>query len=148
MRRLVYHLIAFMVAVIFAVVFYVDSLELPDSANQLPQLISYIITILATGMLISAFLDYRKNVKNEKEEPEKINALRAVFFVGLVTVYIFTINKIGYFIMTPIFLLSSFFYLKSSNKRNIVLITIGFILFVYILFVKLFNLPIPMGPMS
>src|SRR5680860_909825 len=121
-RRLVYHLIAFMVAVIFAVVFYFDSLELPDSANQLPQLISYIIAILATGMLISAFLDYRKNVKNEEEEPGKINAMRAVIFVGIVTLYIFILNMVGYFITTPIFMLSTFYYLKSSNNRNICLL--------------------------
>ena len=148
MRKLVYHIIAFLAAVIFALIFYADSLELPDSANQLPQLVSYIIIILSTGMLINAVIEYRQNLVDHEEEPEKVNVIRVILFVGLIALYIFTIDKVGYFIMTPIFMLASFYYLKSSSNRNIILITLGFIFFVYILFVKMLNLPIPMGFLS
>lgn len=149
MKKLISHIIAFFVALIFAIVFYVKTMDMPKAAYELPRILSYLIIALAVAMLIEALMAYRKLLKSGQIEPsEEMKVVRVILFLVMIGVYIFTIEKIGYFIMTPIFLLSSFFYLKSTKKQTIIFITIGFTLFIYLLFVKLLNSPIPLGPMS
>jgi len=148
-KRLVVHLIAFLVAVTFAVVFYIKTLDMPQAAYELPRLLSYLITILAGAMLFEAFIYYRKQLKSgEAESKEEVKVVRIILFVLMIGIYIATIEKIGYFIMTPLFLIGAFFYLKSVKRLTIVFITAGFTIFIYILFVKLLNSPIPMGLLS
>jgi hypothetical protein len=101
-------------------------------------------------MLIEAYRAEKKKVKDEgkSNEVSEINHTRAVVFALLIFGYIVTIKPLGYFIVTPFFVIISYLYLKATKIRNILLIALGFTAFVYLLFVVFLKLPIPLGPMS
>jgi uncharacterized membrane protein YidH (DUF202 family) len=145
-KQLICNLIAAATALIFAWVFYYESLDLPKVAYQLPRRLTYLITILAIALIIESFYKYYQ--KTQEEQQGKIQLTRTVLFAGSIALYIFTIDLLGYFITTPLFIFGTMYFLKSTKVRNILLISVGFTLFVYLLFVRFLNLPIPLGPFS
>ena len=74
-----------------------------------------------------------------------INYKRAFVFTALIALYIFLLDKIGYFIVTPLFILIANYYLKSMSLKNSAIIAVLFSGFVYALFVVFLKIPIPMG---
>lgn len=84
-----------------------------------------------------------KDDSEEKFEP--INYRQAIIFTIMIAAYIFLLEPIGYFIITPIYIVSTYIFLNATKVRNIVFISIGFTAFVYFLFVVFLKLPIPMG---
>lgn len=145
-RQFIYNLVAATVAILFAWIFYYESLDLPRVAYLFPRRLTYLITILAVVLVIEAYYKYRKGVQEEQEEG--INVLRASLFTGSIVLYILAIDLVGYFITTPLFIFATMYFLKSTKTRNIFFITVGFTLFIYLLFVRFLNLPIPLGSFS
>jgi len=140
-------------------VFYSRTGKLPSMAKRFPIILIYIIVFFTILMLVEQILkfvnkDKPKKKKKKNNEPEwedavgEINYLKAFIFAVMIGVYVFTLKSLGYFIVTPIFIVVAFMYLKSTSLRNSILITLGFNLFVYLVFVKFLNLPIPMGILS
>lgn len=141
--------IAAVLAIAFAVILYADTSKMTFAGYLLPRLLAAIIILLSLAMIVETWWCQRKSTDSEcaaAEEP--INTKRAAVFVGFLLAYIVAISWIGYFIATPAFIVGSFFYLKSMNMKNTVLIAVGFTLFVYLLFVSFLQLPIPLGPME
>ena len=128
-----------------AVLFYFHSTSLPPFSKRLPTILIVVVILLSIGMIIEA---YMKNKKNGSEETSEVNVKRAFVFTLFIAIYIFTIKPIGYFIVTPLYVISTYVYLKSTSRRNMVLIALGFTVFVYALFVMFLKLPIPIGPIS
>ncbi len=145
-KQFIYNLVAATVAILFAWIFYYESLDLPRVAYLFPRRLTYVITILAIALVIEAYYKYRKATLEEQEEGIKV--LRASIFTVSIALYVFSINIVGYFITTPLFIFGTMYFLKSTKTRNILLITIAFTLFVYLLFVRFLNLPIPLGSFS
>lgn len=154
LKDFIKYIIAAALAIGFAGIFYFNSLKLPPVAKKLPTILMAIIVLLAVGMAIEAFYKCKKEEASiteadtiEKASPD-INYLRVFIFTLMIAVYIFTIKPLGYFIVTPIFIAAAYLYLKSTSKANIILISLGFTVFVYLVFIKFLKLPIPLGPMS
>ncbi len=145
-KQFIYNLVAATVAILFAWIFYYESLDLPRVAYLFPRRLTYLITILAVALVIEAYYKYRKGVQEDQEEGIKV--LRASLFTGSIVLYILAIDLVGYFITTPLFIFGTMYFLKSTKTRNILFITVGFTLFVYLLFVRFLNLPIPLGSFS
>lgn len=145
--RVKYLLLGFIVFV--AVLFYYQSLKLPKAGYQLPRLLSGIILVLVLFDIVATVWHRIPEARAaEKKNPLKTtnqDIKKLVFFVLLTSLYIFLIQSVGYFIMTPIYLCITFAVLKSMKLRTNILVTVGFTLFVYVLFVKFLNLPVPMG---
>ncbi len=133
------------IAIGLALLFYSRSTSLPLFAKRSPTILIVVVILLSILMIIEA---YRKKHENPQEKPSKINVKRAVIFTLFIAIYIFSIKPIGYFVMTPIYIISTYLYLKSTSLRNMVLISLGFTVFVYALFVMFLKLPIPLGPIS
>lgn len=144
-------------AIILALVFYFKTLKLPDTAAFLPRILIVLIILLSVGMVIESYYKDKKNVQNKRRIDERaeedeveteegtINYKRASIFVLMIATYIFTMKYIGYFIVTPVFILSVYIYVKATKVKNMIMITAGFTVFVYLLFVVFLKLPIPMG---
>ena len=66
----------------------------------------------------------------------------------MIFAYILAIDPLGYFLVTPAFLIGALSYLRAIKMRYILIITFIFTIFVYLLFVKFLHLPIPLGLMS
>ena len=151
MSNLVKQGIASALALTLAIVFYVQSLNYPHEAAMLPQILAGLIIVLALAMFAEAVINERKTVKADQEsnEPkEHIFGFRVFVFAALITLYVTLINFLGYFLVTPLFVIAALAYLKATRLWKAVLIALGFTLFCYLLFVMFLNLPIPMGLFS
>ncbi len=150
MKGFIKYLIAAIGVIALSVLFYFNTLKLKPAGYLLPRILIVIIILLSIAMLIEAYRTEKKKARDEgkSNEVSEINYTRAVVFALMIFGYIVTIKPLGYFIMTPIFVIIAYLYLKATKVRNILLIALGFTAFVYLLFVVFLKLPIPLGPMS
>jgi len=150
---------------VMAVTFFIETLRMPKAAYQMPRLLITALVILSTLMIAEQVWKLRKGepVKKQKDdeleklmeeaakaaelspEEQRNSKIRRAFFVGALTAYIVTIKPLGYFIATPLYLLGTLIYLKSTKSYIALAIAVGFTIFVYLLFVLFLNLPVPMG---
>jgi cell division protein FtsW (lipid II flippase) len=79
------------------------------------------------------------------EEESKRKFTRVFVFIVLVSGYILTRERLGYFVVTPIYIIATYLYLRATKFYKMILIAVGFTLFVYLLFVLFLHLPVPMG---
>lgn len=150
------HALTTMMALFFCAVagiFYLDTLDMVKAANELPRLLILLVTGLSIGMVAES---YRKNRKENAEagspaqggDRDTAGIVRLVVFVGLIAAYVLLLQPLGYFIVTPLFVIGSFLLLKAASLPASVLTGIGFSVFVYFLFVVFLHLPVPMGILS
>lgn len=139
-------------ALLTAAIFFYFSLGLPEAAYQLPRILIALIVLLSVGMVWESYSLNRKEEKETSAAAEKSadgSSIRTpVVYALLIAGYVFLLQPIGYFIMTPAFILASFFFLKSAKPAAAAVTAVGFTMFVYILFVLFLHLPIPMGLLS
>lgn len=148
MSNLAKHGLASALALTLAIVFYVQSLDYPSEAANLPQILALLIIMLSLAMFAEALINERKKVKADQEPKEQIFGFRVLVFAALIALYITLIKFLGYFLVTPLFVIAALAYLKATRLWKAVLIAFGFTLFCYLLFVMFLNLPIPMGLFS
>lgn len=147
MNEITKHGIASFVILLFCTIFFIDSLTFSSTAAYLPRIIIVLICILAVIMFIQAIRTHKRDAK-KVEEKAAIHTKRVVIFVVLIGLYIALIEPIGYFIITPIFAIVSLLYLTNVQFRNVVFISVGFTIGIYIIFVSFLKIPIPMGLLS
>jgi putative tricarboxylic transport membrane protein len=99
--------------------------------------LSISLGILGVIQLIISIISEVK-IKNFVEEPKKF----VLLIISLLS-YVFVLDKIGFIVATMIFLPVTMFFMGYQNKKKSVIIAIGITLFVYILFVKLFEIQLP-----
>jgi putative tricarboxylic transport membrane protein len=128
--------------------FYFKGSTMPSSAALFPQIVAGLIFLLSGAMVLQSVRD----VKNGTGEPagdtsarQKVHVPRVILFTLSIAVYIYLIPRIGYFIATPLFMVVSYLYLKAAGFVRAILISLGFSVFIYFLFVWFLKLPIPMG---
>ncbi len=144
--------IASIMAIIFSAVLYLETLSMSRAAYQLPRILIVIIILLAIAMYAEEYYKSKKKkgqsgteavVKQPEDKYEKIHYDRIAVFVTAITAYIFSIKILGYFIVTPLFIIGIFRYLKSVKMSTAVVIAVGFTGFIYLLFIRFLHLPIP-----
>jgi uncharacterized protein YqhQ len=140
-------------ALLTAVVFFYLSLGLPPAAYQLPRILIVLIVLLSLGMLGESHLRSKKEketaAEGSAEEAFSGSSIRTpAIYALLIAGYVFLLQPIGYFIMTPVFIIASFFFLKSARPVAAAVTAFCFTIFVYLLFVLFLHLPIPMGILS
>jgi putative tricarboxylic transport membrane protein len=140
------YIIAAGLSILFAFVLFMNTFKLPEDAAKLPKILMGLIVLLSIGTVLEAYKkDKKAKESGDKEEPEKINHVRALIFGAMVAVYVLTMEPIGYFIMTPIYVMAAYLFLKATKVRNMIFISVGFTVFVYFVFVVFLKLPVPMG---
>lgn len=150
--------IAAVLSILLSMFFLSQSVSLPESARFLPRIFVTVVTVLSIAMVFETYYKVKKNVKvkrridersEEDDDPEEkqevINYKTAFIFALFIAAYIFAIQSIGYLIVTPIFIIVAYRFLRSTSWRNTILISAGLTLFVYGLFIAFLRLPVPMG---
>ena len=66
-------------------------------------------------------------------------------FIGMMILYLGIIKFVGYFISTLLFLVGGILALSYRKYIFIALSSVGFILFAYLFFFKMLQIPLPMG---
>lgn len=136
-------------------VFFIDTLDMVKAANELPLWLILLVIGLSVGMVVES---YRKSKLEAVESKTRAAAgkpafdrsgfIRLVLFVVLIGAYVFLLQPVGYFIMTPLFIIGAYMLLEATTLLAGVLTGVGFSVFVYLLFVLFLHLPVPMGILS
>ena len=144
---------------ILTAVFYHEAMELPAVAQRLPVLLIWIVAILAVLMIVEEILKKRRlqqqkitseDTQSEAIPTEKtpINWLVVVPFVAAVFIYIALIPVVGYLLTTVVFLIGILAISRTVSWLKATLIGVGITLFVWVVFVWLLRLPVPLFPWS
>jgi len=141
--------------------FYSTSLTMPPAAYHMPRILAVVVSILAVMMVFDVFLFKRRNQNAEAvdtvEDPtapyiggffDGVNVLRTSTLMAMVVLYIFLLESVGYFIMTPLFLIGSLSLLRATRVWIMVVISLVAPMIVYLIFVTFLDLPMPMGLMK
>lgn len=140
------HSIASGLVLAMCITFFIQSLSYPPTAARLPQILIVALAILAIAMFVEAVKKQAKEKVVEKEEQkEKINVKRVLVFGAMIVAYVFLLEFVGYFILTPLFTFGALMYLKATKPIVAILISIIFPLFIYALFSLFLNVPVPKG---
>lgn len=141
--------------------FYTTSLNMPPAAYHMPQILAVFVSVLAVMMVADVFLFKRRNQNEEATDPivdptapyiggffDGVNVIRTGAFMCMVVLYILLLESVGYFIMTPLFLVGALSLLRASRPWIIVAISVVAPMIVYSIFVTFLDLPMPMGLMK
>ena len=127
--------------------FFVKAFSMPSTAAHFPTIIASLVFLLSASMVVEALRKVRRGggVPGSEAADGKILVTRVVSYVALTAAYIFLIPRIGYFVATPLFMIISYSYFRALGTFKVLLVSIGFSIFIYLLFVWFLKLPIPMG---
>lgn len=139
----------------WALYYYFDTVSIPyDGPESVLFIKPLVIGILICFPLVvfSSIKIQRTESVSEKPEEEKAKADRGfldhrrIFFAGALVTYALTITFFGYLIPSILFIFSVVFYLGSRSIWILMVLPIGFIVFVSLLFKVLLKVPIPLWP--
>lgn len=145
MSRIVKHCLFALFSLSLSAFFFLVSRSMPASAALFPNLMAGLISVLAVTMAVNAHRGSKLTGSVEPDEGKRVNTMRVAFFLVLIVLYVLLIPQVGYFIMTPLFMITAYIYLRAIGFFRAVFISLVFSAFIYGLFVKFLNLPIPMG---
>ena len=120
--------------------FFFTAQSMPASARLFPQSVAALIFLLSFVMAFNA----RRSAPPSGEKA-RINAVRVVTYSLMIAAYIAVTEKAGYFVTTPLFMIISYIYLRAAGLLKAILIAALFCGFIYLLFVRFLNLPVPLG---
>lgn len=136
--------------------YFIMTLQVPGrggvDARFVPFLLSGALFLLGTLQLISTFRSKKQMEKAEEESteaPEKIDTGTVIKTIALIILYIALLNKIGFVIMSALYLFIQFIILTPINKKkNYVLYTIIAVVSsvsIFLIFRYVFDLMLPAG---
>lgn len=112
--------------------YYVTTTMLPDSA-VFPQMALALLAILNTALVINGFVKKQSNKFSIKD-----TMMPLLYFAGII-VYVLLFQWIGYFPSTAIMLAAYMVILKVRPLWKIGAITVGYLIFIYLLFIVWLN---------
>lgn len=119
---------------------------MPAEAAFFPRLILGLAMLLAAAWGVTTFFGSQSRPeKNGDEQPAPFieNPRNLAVFILCLVGYIALIDTIGYFTSTALFIVASGLALGFRRPAIIAATTVGFIAFIYVLFVVIFDRPLP-----
>lgn len=132
---------------LIAVIFFSFATKFPPAMNKadlgpatFPIMITVIIAILAAALIYRGLKG-----KNNPDQPIiKIMRKNSVFVVMLLLMaYVIIMPIIGYYITTALFFPALLWFAGEKSPKNIILISIGFVVFAKTVFNMLLGVPLP-----
>jgi len=108
---------------------------------SIPRIWIFTLLIFSIWQLINTM---RKPEEQIKKDPEQKIGL-VVVFVAMMVLYLIIINVVGYFISTLLFLICGILILSYRKYVFIIASSAGFVLFAYLFFYKMLQIPLPLG---
>lgn len=139
----------------WALYYYFDTVSIPYDG---PESVLFIKPLVIGILICFPFVVYTsiniQPVKSVAEKPDKAEEKadrgfrdhRRIFFATALVVYALAITFFGYLIPSILFIFSVVFYLGSRSLWILMVLPIGFIVFVSLLFKVLLKIPIPLWP--
>ncbi|MDK2799542.1 MAG: hypothetical protein PWQ70_1161 [Clostridiales bacterium] len=122
-------------------------------AAFVPQLIAILMAMLSISVIINGIkrikvVEVLQNVEEEKKEEVPVRTFSVAATIGLLLVYVSLLEKVGFMIMTAIYLFFQIYVLADKSQRKLPLFAVIAIVVsvgVYYLFVNAFDLMLPAG---
>ena len=116
--------------------FFLYGRNLPKEAKTFPNIVLFLIAALSVFVIIGGIRKTKQmnsgvDVKNISWE----QICYPLLTLAISTVYYFLFRYVGYFIATPILLVSLMLIFGVRNWKPLVFIPVGYLVFTYILFV-------------
>lgn len=126
-----------------SIVFYLISFVFPESGIVGPAVVPRLWIILLIPLNILLLI---KTIKNRnKIKPDKGNTNRVLKFIVFLIVYLIGIYFLGYYISTFAFILISMYFLGYRKFSTMIMISLGWVIFSYLVFYKTLYVPLPIG---
>lgn len=130
--------------------FWSEAAAYPRTAARLPNLLGWIVLILALAAIAQTLLVWRREKAAGTLVLIPPFAWRDIAvgagFAGLIVLYAWSINHVGYLVATPLFLLIPLAVLRPIGWTATVLTTLVVTGFIWAVFVYFLNLSIPLYP--
>lgn len=123
-----------------AIFFYMIT-KLPKQASVYPM---FVTTILAVLSLIFTVKAYINRAKEEKGLLDGVFVKQLLAVSGACLVYVGLIKTLGYFTSTLLYFIVVLLGFK-LNKKIVIGVSIGFCLFIFVLFKVMLKVPLPKG---
>ena len=123
-------------------IYYYMTTKLPEKAALYPTFVVSILAVLSIMFIIKTLISKEKN--NEKKIFDGFQVKQFIFILLMSVAYVGLMSVVGYFTTTFLFLIISLFGLK-ANKMHSIYTSIGFSIFIFIIFKMLLNVPLPRG---
>lgn len=120
--------------------------SMPPEAAFFPRLILGLAFGLGVLWVASTFLAKRPAVEGGSESTAQgffTNPKNFAVFTACLVAYIALIDLVGYFTSTALFILTASFALGFRKPLAVIGSTAGFVLFIYVVFVLIFQRPLP-----
>lgn len=115
--------------------------KLPEKAILYPIFVTSILLFLS---IIHLIITYSKKSDEEATEFKNLEIKQLLFITVLSGLYVALIKVTGYVTSTLLYVLISLLGLK-INKKSAIIISIGFVILIYILFKIVLRVPLPKG---
>jgi hypothetical protein len=132
------------ILLLFSFAAYFQATRFTLGADAFPKAVLIAIMILAVVQLLFALRPTAVLVKTAPSEI--LNVRRIVAITALFFVYIVSIQLIGYFIATPLFLIASMVMLGRKDAKMILIVTAAVNVAIWLIFRAFLYVPVPMGP--
>ncbi|OFO61137.1 hypothetical protein HMPREF3023_02805 [Peptoniphilus sp. HMSC075B08] len=142
-----------LISVVFMLVgifIYIQAMNIePLMKNELGS--GYFPKVVAGTMIVLSILNLFLNLKKthiEDENNTKSDLFGGLSTIALIGIYSLLYQKVGFLIGTSLYLFLQILILAPKEKRNIMLfaiISVVFSVFVYYLFTRIINMPLPKG---
>jgi len=135
-------IVSFIVMIIAAAA-YIQTMQFPSlegfetGPSFVPRIYSIILLVLGAILFLQSFRSSTAKL------PEKVKD--TLIIMGLMLIYLFLVEWIGFNISTPIILIIFLAYLKVKNWISYVAFPIGVTLCIYFIFQVFLGVPIPEG---
>lgn len=135
-----YDLITVGIMYLLSFMFYKETFQVMNEGSRVfPRVIAFASFFFASILLLRSVV-FKKREQYKFDEGMKVVVLS---ILGLS--YVFIMKYIGFYLATPLFLVTSFKYLRVENKKVLIIIPIVMDLLVLVCFDILFRIPIPVG---
>ncbi|ABR49223.1 hypothetical protein Amet_3083 [Alkaliphilus metalliredigens QYMF] len=129
------------VLLVFTAIFYYLTSQLPKDAAFYPLFITIMLAGLSIVFLINA---YRNSAVEEKPMFQGVEIKQLAFITATSCGYVALINVLGYFVATFLYFIVVLFGLK-VEKTKLLMISVGFCGFIFVLFKILLKVRLPQG---
>lgn len=102
----------------------------------------FLLTVLAALSIILLIGGIRKSRKSQADHLDWSNMKMSLVSAFIVIAYEILFITVGYFIATPIFLITLFTYLKEKNWKIMLTVIAVYLVLVYMIFVKILMIPL------
>ena len=128
-----------------ALVFVYNSRVMTDSVAMFPRILCALVIVLACLMAHQTMRVEKRGGHAAQNARPPVNIRRIWIFMALVVGYVALVEPLGYFVITPLYIIAACQYLRTASWVTRLCLSVGFPVLVYFLFVRLLHLPMPLG---